>query len=181
MAKIRLLRCDRCFSFNFAGRNQHLALSNLRATYRKSNALCIPNMRVWTLYAVECCAVTEFRALCLPMNALCPTVGIGYTITEMCTDCLYLAGKSVKLINFLSQIKPMEYFLMLRQGGLSLSNIYFKLKRSRREWHGVWDTKCSPKPLMIACNAKVVQNQEVKWWQKNLYTPQNYPSVLRFP
>ena len=77
------------FAVNSLWRNQHSALLDLRATFRKSNALC----RIWTLYAFERCAVTEYRALCLLMDALCHIAGIGCIITEMRADCLYLAGK----------------------------------------------------------------------------------------
>ena len=59
--------------------------------YRKSNA----QHQIRILLAVECYAVTEFRALCLPMNALCRFAGIGCTITEIRDDCRYLAGKCV--------------------------------------------------------------------------------------
>ena len=57
--------------------------------HRKSNA----QRRIWTLYAVECCAATEFRVLYLPMNALCCIARIGCTFAEMIAYCLCLAGK----------------------------------------------------------------------------------------
>ena len=57
---------------NSLWRNQHSALLESRATFRKSNAL----RRKWTLYAVERCAVTESRALCLLMNALCRSAAL---------------------------------------------------------------------------------------------------------
>ena len=57
---------------NSLWRNQHSALLESRATFRKANAL----RRIWPLYAVERCAVTEFRVLCLPMNALCRSAAL---------------------------------------------------------------------------------------------------------
>ena len=39
--------------------------------------------------------VTEFRALRLPMNALCRIAGIGYTITEIRADCLTFGRRKV--------------------------------------------------------------------------------------
>ena len=59
-------------SVNSLWRNQHPALLESRATIRKSNAL----RRIRALYAVGRCAVTEFRALCLAMNALCRSAAV---------------------------------------------------------------------------------------------------------
>ena len=61
----------------------------LRATVSKLKC-ATPNMNAGF---VESCAVTDFRALCLPMNALYRIAGMNCTITEMRADRLYLAGK----------------------------------------------------------------------------------------
>ena len=59
-------------AINSLWQTQHSALLESRATFRKWNAL----RRVWMLYAVERCTVTEFRALCLPMNAICRSAAL---------------------------------------------------------------------------------------------------------
>ena len=61
-----------CLAVNSLWRCQHLALLESRATFRELNAPC----RIWTLYAVERRVVTEFRALCLPMNVLCRSAAL---------------------------------------------------------------------------------------------------------
>ena len=67
----------------------------LLATRSKSNA----RRRIWMLYAyiersaIGCRAAIEFRALCLPINALRRIAEISRTVTEMRADCLCLTGK----------------------------------------------------------------------------------------
>ena len=49
--------------------------------------------RFHSIHLFECWAVTEFLALCLPMDALSRCAGIDCAVIAMRHDCPYSAGK----------------------------------------------------------------------------------------